>query len=309
MMNRRRIITLLALMALLSTSLLNAIHAGASPLQAIADFNVLLGRPTNNSIAVNVIPDESGEISFEYGMTSGSYGSETGAVVCSAGVPVEVEINGLTTDTEYFYRLRFRADSGSPWTTGAEHKFHTQRPPGGSFVFTVIADSHMSGGGGTVALYEQALANVAEDEPDFHFDLGDTFWTDGLTSSSAVNGRYEQQRLYMAGVSPSSAVFVTVGNHENEEGWNLDDSPSKAILSVNARKLYYPNPIPNEFYSGNTDVSLTAVDGDHLLENYFAWEWGDALFVFIDPYLYTRIKPFSGSAGGEDNDESVIGDR
>ena len=26
-------------------------------------------------------------------------------------------------------------------------------------------------------------------------------------------------------------------------------------------------------------------------ENYYAWEWGDALFVVIDPYMYTKTKP------------------
>ena len=63
-------------------------------------------------------------------------------------------------------------------------------------------------------------------------------------------------------------------------------------MSINARKRYYPNPIPDDFYSGNADT-LAAIDGDHLREDYFAWEWGDALFVVIDPYQYTMIKPYA----------------
>ncbi len=55
-------------------------------------------------------------------------------------------------------------------------------------------------------------------------------------------------------ISHSVPIFVAAGNHENEEGWNFDDTPdSKALLSVNARKLYYPNPIPDGFYTGKRD--------------------------------------------------------
>ncbi len=47
------------------------------------------------------------------------------------------------------------------------------------------------------------------------------------------------------------------GNHEDEEGWNLDDMPaSKAINSIKARKEFIPTPVdqgPNGFYTGNTD--------------------------------------------------------
>ena len=80
--------------------------------------------------------------------------------------------------------------------------------------------------------------------PDFHFDLGDSFWTDGVTTAAVENQRYVAQRQWMAAVGQSAPVFLAMGNHENEEGWNLDDSPSKALLNINARKLYYPQPDP-----------------------------------------------------------------
>jgi uncharacterized repeat protein (TIGR02543 family) len=55
--------------------------------------------------------------------------------------------------------------------------------------------------------------------------------------------------------------------------------------------------------------SLLAIDGDHLREDYYAWKWGDALFVVLNPFQYTMTNPYSGGMGGEDDDESVIGDR
>jgi len=268
----------------------------------------LLCRPTGSSITINVVPDEEIELYYEYGTSSGVYTAQTSATTAAAGEPSNVTLNGLAPNTRYYYRMQYRTP-GEGWVARPEHSFHTQRAQGSTFTFTIIADSHMSGGGGNVSLYEQALANVAADQPDFHLDLGDTAWTDGVTSASGANQRYLAQRQWMSTVSHSASVFITAGNHENEEGWNLDDTNSLALLSINARKGYYPSPIPDSFYSGNSDTSLAGIDGDHLREDYFAWEWGDALFVFLDPYQYTLIKPFAGTAGGELNDETVYGDR
>ncbi len=60
-----------------------------------------------------------------------------------------------------------------------------------------------------------------------------------------------------------------------------------AIYATKARKIYYPNPSPNCFYSGNTTVE----DFVGLPENYYAWEWGDALFVVLDAYRYLTTIP------------------
>jgi hypothetical protein len=267
----------------------------------------LLARPTDTSITINIVPDETIEYYYEYGTAPGVYSAQTATATATADQPHQVVINGLDPNTRYYYRMQYRT-GGDPWVARPEHSFHTQRARGSTFTFTIISDSHMNGGGGNVSLYEQTLENVAEDNPDFHLDLGDTFWMDGVSTAAVANQRYLAQRQWMGTISHSAAIFVATGNHENEEGWNFDDANSKALLSVNARKRYYPSPITDGFYSGNDDT-LAAIDGDHLREDYYAWEWGDALFVVIDPFQYTMIKPYSGTAGGEDDDETVIGDR
>jgi hypothetical protein len=279
-----------------------ATPAQAAPMQAVGDFEVLLGRPTDDSITVNVIPDQSGEISFEYGTGSGVYGNETSATPCTNGEPVEEVIDGLSPNTRYYYRVRFRAASGDPWTEGDEHSFHTQRPAGSTFTFTIIADSHI-GFMGDEGLYIQTLENVADDNPDLHIDLGDTFDMDGVSTQAQARQAYFHQRELMGLISHSAPIFLALGNHENEEGWNFDDTPSQALLSIDARKLYYPTPITDGFYSGNDDT-LAAIGGDQLREDYYAWEWGDALFVVLDPFQYTMINPYDGGMAGEGNDEA-----
>ncbi|MBW8034681.1 MAG: hypothetical protein FVQ79_03240 [Planctomycetes bacterium] len=54
---------------------------------AAAD-DILLGRPTDDSITVNVIPDLSGDAYFEYGTTSGVYDSNTSVIPATAGEPL-----------------------------------------------------------------------------------------------------------------------------------------------------------------------------------------------------------------------------
>ena len=58
------------------------------------------------------------------------------------------------------------------------------------------------------------------------------------------------------------------------------------------RKRYFPNPIPDNFYTGNS----APVPHCGLPQNYFAWQWGDALFVMLDPLRYST--PQRGGGDG-----------
>jgi len=313
-----------ALLALMLACSLYVGHYAVASSQAVEDFSILLGRPTDHSITANVIPDQTGEISFEYGTESGVYGSQTDAIACTLDVPVEVVIDGLAPNTRYYYRLRFRPAGQTEWAAGSESAFHTQRALGETFTFTVVSDSHLGQYGGQTAdqktLYQRTLLNIKEDDPDFHIDLGDTFPMDpqplgtGMTEAEA-KAAYLTERPFLDLISASTPFYLVLGNHENEEGWNFDDvftapDGSLALRGIKYRKLYYPNPIPDGFYTGNTDVSRTAIDGDHLQEDYYAWEWGDALFVVIDPFHYSMTWPSEGAGyGGEGTDGEPQGDR
>jgi len=60
-------------------------------------------------------------------------------------------------------------------------------------------------------------------------------------------------------------------------------------------QAHYSQPAPDGFYTGNPEV----VPHIGLLRNHFAWTWGDALFVVIDPYWGSAIcvdDPFYGGA-------------
>ena len=286
----------------------------ASTTPIMPSYNLLLGRPTDSSVTVNAIIEQGGQAYFEYRTASGSYTPEqkTATLPATAGEPIQTIISGLASNMQYYYRMLFQPTGSISWLSGNEFSFRTQRAQGTTFAFTITSDSHLGDtfSGNTPERYERTTLNVAADNPDFHLDLGDTFITNGLTNQTAVNTKYRDQRPYFGNFSHSAPVFLATGNHENEEGWNLDDTPfSQGLGSIIARKKYFPNPVSDGFYSGNGDL-LPGIGGDQRREDYYAWEWGDALFVVLDPFQYTMTKPYGTVAGsGEDADEAVSGDQ
>ena len=288
-------------------------------------FEIVLGRPTDTSVTANIISDTDVELYVEYGIASGSYPLQSVTYPVTAGDPIEFLLGGLPANTRCVYRIVYRTTGATEWTNGEEYSFMTQRPPGESFVFTIQSDSHFGQYGGQtadeVALYEVTIQNVIDDNPDFHIDLGDTFAMDpsplgtGMTESEA-DAAYYIQRPYLAPLTHSVPFYFVLGNHENEEGWNFDDTytppdQSLAIVGMKYRKLYYPNPIPNDFYTGNTDPLDEPIGGDTNREDYWAWEWGDALFLVIDPFHYSMTWPNDEGTGygGEGQDGEASGDR
>jgi hypothetical protein len=86
----------------------------------------------------------------------------------------------------------------------------------------------------------------------------------------------------------SVPLFITIGNHEGEQGWDFDSTPTcTPVLFTNARKTYYANPVPDGFYSGDS-IPEPFVG---LRQDYYAWNWGNALLVVLDPYWHTMTKP------------------
>ena len=275
----------------------------------------LIGRPTDHSISLNVVADSAVDAYVEYGTVPGVYADTTSHVTAAANDPLVIIINGLTSNTRFYYRLRFRPHgSVSPFSSRTEHTFRTQRPPGSTFTFTIVADSHINIVFGNTPLFQRTLDNVIADNPDLHLDLGDTFAMDNVTTPEGARSAYVFQRStdYMGRISHSIPIFLALGNHEEVEGWHLDDNGdpvnSQPVWATNAQKRYFLNPTPDGFYSGNSDTYY-ALDGDQLRQDYYSWTWGDALFVVIDPFWYTTTKPFRGNTGGGESSDPGSGNR
>lgn len=270
--------------------LLVLLTTASAPLVAETTITAILGRPTDHSVTVNVRADQALEIFVEYGSAPSTYFAHTAPVTAEAFAPNEFLLDALVPDTRNYYRLRYRnAGSSAAFAVGAEHTFHTQRAPGSSFTFCVQGDSHPERASQFDGdLYTRTLQTVAADLPDFYMTIGDDFSIDTLNTitAEAVAERYTIQLPYLGLVGQSAPLFLVNGNHEQAARYLLNgtaDSP--AVWAQNSRNRYFPQPAPDGFYTGNTEV----VPFIGLLRNTFAFTWGDALFVTIDPYWSSPV--------------------
>jgi hypothetical protein len=255
----------------------------------IKHYTEILGRPTSTSITISILFDQQTQIYWEIGILSGVYNINTPVVSAVKEAPLETDIRNLTPDTRYYYRTRYRFAGMSVFSAGTEHTFHTQRIVGSSFTFAVEADPHLDSNSDTYA-FALTLKNILAGNPDFMIDLGDTFMSEKLPviNQKSITDRHVLYRPYFDKVCNSVPLYLVLGNHEGELGWRLDGtSNSLPVMAANTRKMYYPNPVPDSFYSGNTKTeNFVGLRG-----NYYSWEWGNALFIVLDPYWYTIAKP------------------
>jgi hypothetical protein len=267
-------------------------HHGLAQSPARADVafpcQELLGRPTDHSVTVNACADADIEAYYEYGTAPGQYTAQTSVEQHTANTPFFVVLDGLKPDTRYTYRMRYRTLGSTSYESRGEHAFTTQRQRGASFSFAIEADPHMDVN--TVPdLYRRTLANILAGGNDFLVDLGDTFMSEKLTvySDDSIRYRHMLMRSMFDLTCHSVPLYLVLGNHEGEQGWRLDGTQnSLPVVTSNFRTTLFPNPLNDGFYSGNT-VSETFVG---LRQNYYSWEWGNALFVVLDPYWYTTVK-------------------
>lgn len=286
-----------------------------------ADFNgdLLLGRPTDQGVSISVMAFSPTEVYVEYGSTSGDYSLSSQQQALATDAVHFFELDNLDSNTEYFYRLRFSTDSSQEiqdFAASSEYSFDTQKPVGSTFNFAVQADPHLGARtrfekwcgdrclreAADDKVYARTVENMLERDPDFLIDLGDFF----MTSQNVGNGLFPIQerqggapiteaevvddvtylRSLMTQGGSSIPIMLVQGNHEAEDGARLDGTPNNlAVWAVNARKKYFPSPTDNGFYSGPT----TEYDFIGRQDGHYAWEWGNALFVALDPYWEPNI--------------------
>ena len=247
--------------------------------------NVILGSPTADSVTMSLLSHTDAEFFIEYGKISHRYDLRTGHAGLKKDQPLNLKISGLIKDTRYYYRLHHKVAGETSFSAGPEEAFHTQRIRGGSFTFTIQADSHRDNNVSD-DIYRQTFNNASLDKPDFHIDLGDTVMGDKWAKSyHDLAQRYAEERSFFSILCASAHLFMVNGNHEGENGWRYKGiEDSLAVWATKCRKLYYPVPEPGEFYSQSTRKE----EFMGIRQSYYAWEWGNALFVVLDPYWYTK---------------------
>lgn len=239
--------------------------------------DVILGRPGRDAATISVLTDADASGWIAYGTEPGPPVHQTSRQKFPRGEPVEVRLTSLQPDTRYRYQIEF--DGRDP----VRGSFRTQRAVGSEFTFTVTADSHLDERV-SAELYQRTLAAARAVAPDFHVDLGDTFMSEKHPGRESAMRQYLAQRHYLGQLGGVAPIFLALGNHDGEIPRGRGREPEAlARWSLEQRTRYFPNPVPDGFYSGNP----TPHAGGGLLQDYYAWEWGDALFVVLDPFWFS----------------------
>ena len=249
----------------------------------------LLGRPTLNAITINACANKNVDMYYEYGTDSINYPNQTSMQSCLDSIPSVFTLTNLNANTKYYYRMKYRETGTTVYITRSIHSFRTPRPAGSTYTFAIEADPHLDTNSNP-AVYTLTLQNIASKKPDFLVDLGDTFMSEKLPVKTPVTirDRHLLLRSYFDLICHSIPLYLVMGNHEGELGWLIDStSTCLPVVTTNMRKTYYPNPEPNSYYSGDT-IPENYVG---LRQNYYSFQWGNALIVVLDPYWYTKSKP------------------
>lgn len=273
--------------------------------------------PKTDGVTVNLIASANQQVFVEYGTAPGQYTLATTPTTFSIDNakpefknPIRIPITGLQPDTEYYYRVRHRNVGATFYNARGERSFHTARPRGTTFTFTVTADPHIDVNT-NMQLFWRAMQNISLDAPDLHMDVGDIFMTDKLAdgllgvppkwgggvtiNQTSINNRAIIFRNAFERACHSIPFFFGLGNHEAEYGYLFNAAADKQnnipAWDLKARKAFYPAPTPDTFYTGNPTPKDYTGGTLGLLEDYYAFEWGEALFIMLDPFWNVTTNP------------------
>ena len=239
----------------------------------------LLCRPEDHQATLSVLTAAECEGYVAY-QTEGEQPRQKPPRLFSKETPVAVPLVELRADAQYRYRFWSRPPgTTNAFTASVEYHFHTARPPGAGFTFTLTADAHLDEHTAP-EVYLQTLANIRADAPDFHIDLGNLFMTDKHPNRDSAARQYRAERYYLSRIGTTIPVLLALGTHDGESAKDNDGGvDSLSAWAYRERTRYFPNPLPDNFYSGDQQPGQ--------LQDYYAWRWGDALFVVLDPFRYS----------------------
>jgi len=209
----------------------------------------------------------------------------------------EWSFDGLAPGARYEYTITAtEAGPGAALYTGSAV---TQRPPGETFTFALIADSHI----GTDPLFAnqgdwETLAAVSAEvgaaAPDFVVNLGDMLdfhnvgFNDPPPNGDWTRTAYLNYRTLLGDTVGHAAHFPVIGNWEGENGTYTTE---QIAWSREQRMLYVPAPGPETYPEGGSPD-----------EDYYAFTWGDALFVVLNVMSYTPTEHLLSTYPGVPDD-------
>jgi 3',5'-cyclic AMP phosphodiesterase CpdA len=144
-------------------------------------------------------------------------------------------------------------------------------------------------------------AELGAASPDFMIHLGDMLdfheygFNDPPPEGSIARAAYLNYRTLLGDTSGRAAHYATIGNWEGENGCYTAE---EIEISRQQRLLYVPGPKPG-----------TYPEGGSVHEDYYAFTWGDALFIVLNVMSYTPTEHLLGSNPGLPDDWTLGADQ
>ena len=253
----------------------------------------LIFAPTPHGFGVNAVlrTGEPAQLRARVRPESGTAWTELGVPASPAVDIAQWSIDGLSPGRRYVFELRAGdAVSATPLYTGDAM---TAREPGTPFTFALFTDTHIppretlpldvSIGAAGNSFQDDTLLAVADDmaaaKPDFLLNVGDILdyhqfgFNNPPPDSSWSRRGYLGYRQLLRDTLGHAAHFPVLGNWDGESGCNTAEEINR---SRSQRMLYLPGPKPDTYPEGGSPN-----------EDYYAFTWGDALFVVLNVMTYT----------------------
>jgi 3',5'-cyclic AMP phosphodiesterase CpdA len=254
-----------------------------------ADAELLLGAPlafapTTRSFGLNAIVAKgypSALLARVRPVSTSTWGTQIPATVLGLDV-AQWRFHGLAPGTRYEYEILATSSSGTrPLYAGSAT---TQKPAGQPFTFALLSDPHIGsdltyGNQGNPETLKAVSAEIEANAPDFMLNLGDMldFHEFGFNlpppDGSITRDAYLNYRTLLGDTLGNTPHFLTIGNWDGENG---DYTFEEIAWSREQRLLYLPGPGPS-----------TYPEGGSLYQDYYAFTWGDALFIVLNVMTYT----------------------
>jgi 3',5'-cyclic AMP phosphodiesterase CpdA len=249
----------------------------------------LIFAPTANGFSVNVALYTGAPESLRlyYRSADSEPWSEALEPVFPAEDMVEWRLEGLEAGTMYQYLIS-GAEADNIEKTLFRGEAITQRPKESEFTFALLTDSHISPRevGPDLQTWDnvesvllQTSVDISAALPDFVIHLGDVLdfhlfgFNDPPPDGLYTRLGYLNYRRLLVDTMGYTSHFMTIGNWEGENGCYTEEERAR---SLEQRLLYMPGPTPDTYPEGGS------VDQD-----YYAFTWGDALFIVLNVMGYT----------------------
>ena len=268
-----------------SGTALAATHAPADP-QAQAESPLLLppflSRPTQTSIRITALSSKPpAEAAIELRRDAKANWERRLPPLSSREV-LDWTVNHLSPATRYQYRVLLKAGADASLRPVASGSFRTQRNRPASYTAVLMTDPHTGSfleGSGPALTLDKVVQNASGAKPEFVLDLGDNVAWSGSReyaqkSPDEAVAAYAQYRRQLGPLSINAPHFAVIGNWSGESG----KFPEKSIEMMAAvRQAFLPGP-----------NDLTYPQGGSEREDYYAFSWGDALYVILNIQTYSK---------------------